>query len=472
MSNDNSELLSISIASLDGTIVCASDSSDLGTNIAGRQLFVGAAQNGFAVGDPSASDLPIALSRRSSSDNSYLVAVAMLSLDSLTSTMSLSRLPADAVGVIFDGNRSVLARVPSGATIQDELFAPVTPDVAPSRGGVGLVEAGSGADRRVWAVADLQPAQNLYVAIGVSSAAISEDADANLWRGLAILVAVFIVASFVAWLFGELSIGRPLDRLTKVVAAMRAGDYTVRNREQSSARELRDLELSFNEMAGALEARDRDLRESNANLQRSIGEREMLVREMNHRVKNSLQLVSSVVGLQLAKVANLPAGGALQDAQARIAAIAKVHERLYAGARLDRVDAAPYLKDLCKDLFRTLAAPDRSVKISVRAAGLSLPPDEMIPIGMIVCELVTNSIKHAGAGGTIAVFLEPHGENFIALWVTDRGPGLPTGFTPDQTQGLGLRVASALAQQLGSELKFERTKTRNRIGVIFPSKAA
>lgn len=462
---DSNTFASLSVADAGGVIMCSSSAEKVGTGIS-PQLLANAAAFGFAIGDPGGGEVPVAL--QGSGDSEGLIAVGSLSLETLTSTMAMSRLPPDAIGVVFNIGRTILAIAPSDAIIDDALFAPVSPQVAPSGGGVGLVDGGTGGERSVWAVADLLPNQGLYVALGVPLSAVLADANANLWRGMAILLVVFLSASFIAWRYGQVAIGRPLARLRESAASMRGGNYAARPEPASTARELRDLETSFSDMAHALEARETELNESNVSLQSAVDEREMLVREMNHRIKNSLQLVSSIVGLQLQKLAGSPGETALRDAQARISAIAKVHERLYAGARLDRVDAAPYLNDLSRDLVRTLAVDD-GLKLTVRAAGLSLPPDEIIPVGMIVCELVTNAIKHGGHRGTVHVILKPRGNDALMLCVTDKGSGFPAGIPSTGGKGLGLRVAEALAQQLGSELEIKRTRTSTRIGFTFAS---
>src|SRR5690606_24469977 len=136
----------------------------------------------------------------------------------------------------------------------------------------------------------------------------------------------------------EGTIRRPLRRLVHAAGSMRRGNFAVRIPDGQSAPELRHLAEAFNEMAGTIERDSAELQQRNDRLNQLIGEKDMLVREMNHRIKNSLQLVSSMVSLQLATVGDPDARASLSAAQGRVAAVAKVHERLYAGQRLDSVE--------------------------------------------------------------------------------------------------------------------------------------
>lgn len=466
---ENESYTAMGVATAGGTIQCGADPDVINESVNVEALLAdAAATRSLVVGQPANGFLPIALASRGLSGDIQYFGVALLDLEHLTADMALARLPAEGIGMIFDANQNVIAKVPASSSVDQTVFNGVGPQVTASSGGTGLVETTTvEGGRQLWAVADFLPEQGLFVAIGIDIAAVVGDAEQALWRGIAILLSLFAAAAVTAWAIGQQTIRRPLERLATSASALRAGDFSVEVKPASSAKEIRELELDFNQMATALRDRETELQQHNARLNELIAEKEMLVREMNHRIKNSLQLVSSVVGLQLGTVADPVAQGRLRDAQGRISAIAKVHERLYVGAKLDSVEVGPFLKDLCAELARTLGLDDQ--RLSVNVAKCDLPPDRAIPLGMITSELVTNAIKHAvrGEEGQIEVNFEMIGDG-ARFSVTDSGPGFPADYDEAKPSGLGLKVVNALARQLGSELKVERLKTGTRFSIEVP----
>jgi PAS domain S-box-containing protein len=182
---------------------------------------------------------------------------------------------------------------------------------------------------------------------------------------------------------------------------------------------------------------------------------ELLLREVNHRVKNSLQLVNALLDMQGRQVADEEARRQLREAAARVRAIVHLHERLYRGADVEHVDFDVYLRALCEDL--RASAPEHA--ILVEAGPVLLPTDSAVPLGLIVTELVTNAIKHArpsGGDGRIEVRFGPAEDGRLELSVRDRGIGLPPGFSPEQAAGsLGMRIIKGLAQKLDADLRTE-----------------
>jgi two-component sensor histidine kinase len=174
--------------------------------------------------------------------------------------------------------------------------------------------------------------------------------------------------------------------------------------------------------------------------------------ELNHRVKNNLAMVSSLLALQ-ARTAGPDVGAHLQKAVDRIQAIADVHASLYRSSRKDDVDFAAYLGDLCRRLDGSLLADDR-VRITLEAESAVLPLERAVALGVIVNELVTNAAKHAypaPAKGQIAVRLE-RVDRSLVLSVADTGCGLP-----DQPGGgLGMRLVRSMVQQIGGLLEVDR----------------
>lgn len=458
------------LATADGRVLCTSSNDGSPETLVGDAGFETARSlGGFGVGTPEGGLLPVALMSNGGSGGDPFAAMALIDLDEIEGAMALSRLPAGGIGVMFDSGRNILAAVPGGVEIDQTVFEAVTPAMAESAGGPGTISTVSGTgEQYLWAVSDFMPEAGLFVAVGVELDALLSPADRNLWSGILILLAVFAVAATAAWFVGERAIRQPLERLGNSVSRVRRGDLSVRSGKSSTARELSELESGFDEMATALQAREGDLQARNRRLNELVAEKENLVREMNHRVKNSLQLVSSVVSLQLGGIDDEEVRARLNDARARVDAIAKVHERLYAGARLDRIEVGPYLHDLCADLGRSIGLRDTDTALTVTADDCELPPDYVIPIGMIVCELVTNAAKHGvpGRRGTIEVALAVEG-NDVALTIADDGQGVPEGVDPMASSGLGMKVVSALARQLNGSFNIERVETGTRMAIQF-----
>jgi PAS domain S-box-containing protein len=189
-------------------------------------------------------------------------------------------------------------------------------------------------------------------------------------------------------------------------------------------------------------------------LQVSLAEKETLLQEVHHRVKNNLQVVASLINLQSRQVSDASARDVLEATKQRVQAIALLHEGLYRSADLASVELGPYLRCLAGDLLRANADPTRDIAVVCEAAGLCTNMDSAVPLGLIVNELVSNALKHAFRGrssGKITVQLERQRE-LAQLRVSDNGAGLPADFSFDRADSLGLRLVTNLARQLEGEL--------------------
>ena len=184
-------------------------------------------------------------------------------------------------------------------------------------------------------------------------------------------------------------------------------------------------------------------------------EKDLLIREVNHRVKNSLQLVTSLLAIQRRQTADPAARRDLEEASGRVKAIARVHERLYRDAVPGRVDLCGYLRDLCEDLRET--APEYVCR--VQGPTIEVPADAAVKIGLVLVELVTNAFKHARSAegnDTVDVDLSVQDAQ-LELSVRDYGVGLPEDFSFDQYgASLGMKVVTGMARQLDAELTWER----------------
>jgi two-component sensor histidine kinase len=209
----------------------------------------------------------------------------------------------------------------------------------------------------------------------------------------------------------------------------------------SARRAIADLSRMVDELSRTVDEKEAALRRA-----------ELMAKEIDHRVMNSLQLVSGLLDMQSRGVGSSETAEQLALASSRVATIAQVHRHIYqSDGGVDKVGCKGYLERLCAELSRTLPSAE-SDAIAVVSDDVELPTAQIVPLGLIVNELVTNSVKHGASRITVSFIREATGG--YVLTVTDDGTGLPADFDPASTPGFGMKVLSALARQLGGELRF------------------
>ena len=203
------------------------------------------------------------------------------------------------------------------------------------------------------------------------------------------------------------------------------------------------------------EAQER-ARRLNAELEARLREREVLLREVHHRVKNNLQLISSLINLQLASGEG--AAALAEEGRIRIRSMALVHEKLYESQSLADVDLSAYARDLVQMVEGAIGQPGR-VAVRVEAQPVSLGVDQAIPCGLLINELLTNSLKHAfpdGRRGRVDVTVSRVGPESVRVEVRDDGVGLPATLDLASPATLGMAMVQKLTQQLEAELSIDR----------------
>jgi two-component sensor histidine kinase len=202
-------------------------------------------------------------------------------------------------------------------------------------------------------------------------------------------------------------------------------------------------------------------------LRASLAEKDVLLKEIHHRVKNNLQVISSMLSLQAYALCDPAALKAFAESQDRIRSMALIHEKLYRSQDLAGIEFGSYLKDLAAYLIRSYQRRERPIELHIEADGVRLGVDQAVPCGLIVNELVSNALKHAfpaGAGHRISgsdmihIRLESEREGYLSLIVGDNGVGFPQNVDFDHTDSLGLQIVNTLVGQLDGEISLNGTQ--------------
>ncbi|MBF0488357.1 MAG: response regulator [Nitrospirae bacterium] len=200
----------------------------------------------------------------------------------------------------------------------------------------------------------------------------------------------------------------------------------------------------------------------NEALMASLNEKEVLLREIHHRVKNNMQVISSLLRLQARYVKDNKLSAMFKDSEYRIRSMALIHEKLYNSKDLSRIDFGDYVKNLCSGLFSSYGVNKKDIKFDIDTAEISMGIDTAIPCGLVINELISNSLKYAfrkGQKGEISVRLREMGGNVYELTVGDTGIGLDKDIDFRMTESLGLQLVSSIAEsQLHGKIILDRTK--------------
>ncbi len=203
-----------------------------------------------------------------------------------------------------------------------------------------------------------------------------------------------------------------------------------------------------------------ELLEVEEKIRASLKEKEVLLKEIHHRVKNNLQIVSSLLYMQATRTEHPGAVSALKESRARIKSMALIHERLYQSPNLASVDMGGYTKNLVSDLRHFYKSEESSVRLTVKIDDIALGITEAIPCGLIINELVSNALKHAfpqGTAGDIAIQMQKREGNSIVLTVSDSGTGFPENVDFRNSPSLGLTLVNSLVQQLDGTIELDRS---------------
>jgi PAS domain S-box-containing protein len=208
-----------------------------------------------------------------------------------------------------------------------------------------------------------------------------------------------------------------------------------------------------------LQAELSDRKQAEANLKISLKEKEILLKEIHHRVKNNLCVVASLLELQSNTVADPQLAKMFEESQNRLYSMALIHEKLYRSTNLAQINFGEYLEDLVTNLFHSYNISDNRIQLRVLAEPIALNLETATPCGLIANELVSNTLKHAfpdGANGTVSVECYQTGDGEIHLFVKDNGIGFPQNLDFRKTNSMGFQVVCTLTEQLEGSIELSR----------------
>jgi two-component sensor histidine kinase len=288
--------------------------------------------------------------------------------------------------------------------------------------------------------------EDIYVVLSAPYTALSWAWVSPLSAILLPLLA-FALALAAVWIVAERGVVRWIAYLRRIAAIYARGRYSVHpTKAFDGPPEIRDLAAAMDAMANLIATRDRTLKEN-------LAEKDALMREIHHRVKNNLQVISSLLNMQQRSLSDPAARAAMSDTRQRITALALIYRALYQGPDLKRVDLREFLEDLIATLVTYDSGTPGRIETRLTIEPLIIDPDRLAPLALFAVEAITNAKKHglSEAGGVLTVLFRVHGEE-AELTITDSGR--PDGPAPVVGEGVGRTLMTAFARQLRGVLTF------------------
>jgi len=406
-------------------------------------------------------------------------------------------LPRGSILLVLDRSGQVLRRTPNpegwlGQMVRDSaLFQAVSTSLE------GTAELpGLDGVRRLYAFASLQTdgEADLFIAVGADPAAAYASANQTLLRSLTLIALTALLALAAARLYARRYLLQPVRVLTGAAQRLAAGDLSVRTGLKGGA-DLNQLAQTFDHMADALQRRQAEIEQAGRQIQAmntdlehriterqraeelvraSLREKEVMLKEIHHRVKNNLQVVSSLLRLQARNLKNPDTLAAFEESCIRVQSMALVHEKLYQSSNLSELDFAAYARSLVDSLLTSFGTDPSRIQLRFDLDDVRLDINQAIPCALILNELVSNALKYAfpdGRGGEIRVRLRADAEGRVRLGVGDNGVGLPADLDVATTESLGLQLVNTLVRQLRGQLEISRA-AGTRYTLVFVAETA
>lgn len=247
---------------------------------------------------------------------------------------------------------------------------------------------------------------------------------------------------------------------TEAEAALKRAKETLERTVEERTAELNALTAELRADIAQRQQVEQELRDSQARLQAIIQEKEVLLAEVYHRIKNNLQIISSLLDLQADTVEDPQVRALFEDSQQRIQAVALVHESLSQTKNVARIPAAQYINQLSTRVFEAYTPPGDRITLNMQVDPIWIAVRNAVPCGLLVNELLSNSLKYAfpgDQGGEITITLRATPEGQMVLIVRDTGVGFPADMDFRRADSLGLQLVCLLTEQLGGTIALDRT---------------
>lgn len=353
---------------------------------------------------------------------------------------------------VFDRENSILIRVPGH---EEAVGRKVSPE--------GMVRIGNETSGSLeWkdtfgrpSIIGFARVEGLLVSVGFDHAGALAQLDEATWRNALLMALVVLLALASAWIAGERLVRRPVKRMVKAARQQEAGERDVRFPELDPSSELGKLSRALNRMAQA-----------NAQL---LNQREILMRELQHRVMNSLQLLASFLQLQ-SRNADPATREQLAVARERIVSMSTIFRYLYRADLASSVEFGAFLEAFCHDTARAYLGAN-APQLEVTVDKLEVPLEQALSLALMTHELITNAVKHAfapGATGRIRVVFRAPPGGASELVVSDNGVGMPAGFDVGRSKSLGMVLVQRLTQSLQGQLAVRSGKDGTEITISLP----
>ncbi len=374
-------------------------------------------------------------------------------------------MPATWTVAILDEANAIAARRP----FQERFIGQTAhPDVY---GVITAAEDGSGRGKTITG----EPVQIYYARlrrapwttlVGIPEADVDGSVSAAVTPVIMIGILVLLTSLLTAWTLGR----RFTDQLVLIAnyaSAFRSGQGSNQGSSQVVAQSSANRITELAELATTLQTASDERTRYEQRLKGLLADKDMLMQEVHHRVKNSLQLVRGVLSLQARNADEPGTKTALLAAASRIMTVADVHQHLYQGHSTAEINVGRYVTDLAANLATSLLPAETGRRIVVDADNMIWPSEKVTTLGLIITELVTNAIKYGD--GTVTVLLKVEADGQAQLVVEDEGSGFPEGFNLGQGSGLGSKLVTSLVRSEEGSVMIDQSVPFGRVVLTFMS---
>lgn len=353
-------------------------------------------------------------------------------------------MPQRSISVLLDRSGNLLASQHAPEYLTMQLPEPQLLRRQPA--GIASTFSAVGKDgvRRMFAISPIL-GEEVQVLFGQPEADLFNMATVDLLRSILTPILIWLLVIVTIWIGIERLVLRWVSYLRRIAAIYARGRYSVRPvRTEDAPIEFRAMGRTFSRMADVIQQREQELQDS-------VEQKKVLLREIHHRVKNNLQIITSLLNLQSRQLKDDREIAVFEAAKNRINALALVHRSLYEAENLQSVDLKFFMEELCQQLLKTGWGAARRVSMEINVPSVIVPADTAVPIALLVTETVTNAFKHAFANrssGNIYVSLESAGDQGAVLTIRDDGVGGMSLVKASEGRGIGRSLINAFARQL------------------------